>query len=75
MKFEHLFDNIAIDIWSNWNFAIKKDIIITCNSIVRFFKFAFNIKILYDEFEEFLSKQVLKETLLKITQEFSIIYP
>ena len=37
----------------------------TCNLIVRFSKFTLNIKI-YEEFEEFFSKLVCKEALLKI---------
>ena len=44
-----MFDDIAIDLWSSWNFSSTKDIIKTCNPTVRILKFTFNIKI-YKEF-------------------------
>ena len=48
LKFQHLFEEIAIDF--------------TCNLTARFSKFTLNIEI-YKEFVEFLSKLVWKETL------------
>ena len=39
-----------------------KNIITTCNLMVRFSKFTLNIKI-YEEFVEFLSKLIWRETL------------
>ena len=44
---------------------ILKDVIITYNLMVRFLKFTLNIKI-YDEFVEFLSKPVWRETLFTL---------
>ena len=58
-----MFDHIAIDLWSSWNFENIKDIIRICNPMVRFLKFTFNIKI-YEEFVGFLYKLVWRETLL-----------
>ena len=57
-----MFDEIAIDLWSSWNFTCIKNIITTCNLTVRFSKFTFNIKI-YEEFVKLLSKLVWRETL------------
>ena len=57
-----MFNEIAIDIWSSWNFTCMKNIITTCNLMVRFSKFTLNIKI-YEEFVEFLSKLIWRETL------------
>ena len=33
-----MFDEIAIDLWSSWNFTCMKNIITTCNQTVRFSK-------------------------------------
>ena len=45
LEFKYLVDNIVIDFWSFWNFTSMEDIIRTCNSMVRFSKFASNKKI------------------------------
>ena len=39
LKFKHLIDDIAIDIWSSWNFASLEDNIRTFNSTITFLKF------------------------------------
>ena len=59
-----MFDDIAIDFLSSWNFVGIKDTIKTFNLTVRFSKFTLNIKI-YKKFEEFLFKIVWRETLFE----------
>ena len=66
-----MFDDIAIDFWSFWNFASMKDIIRICNSTVRFSKFTFNIKV-YDKFKRFFSKLVWRETLFFFGEEAKV---
>ena len=45
-KFKYLIDDIAIDLWSSWNFASMKDIRKNkCNPIVDLSKFTYNIYI------------------------------
>ena len=61
LKFNHLIEDTAIDLWFSWNFVSMKDIIKTCNSMVRVSKFTSNKKI-YENFEGFLFKLVWRET-------------
>ena len=49
-----MIDEIAINLWSSWNFTCIKNIIRTCNLTVRFSKFTFYI---YKEFEDKLCSQ------------------
>ena len=42
LKFKHLIDDIAINIWYSWNFASMEDIIRTYNPTIRFSKFTPN---------------------------------
>ena len=37
-----MIDNIAIDLWSSWNFASMEDIRKKCNSMIELSKFTFN---------------------------------
>ena len=46
MKFKHLIDNIAINLWSSKNFASMENIRIKYNPMVDLSKFTFNKKIL-----------------------------
>ena len=57
IKFKHLIEDIAIDLWSSWNFASMNDILKTYNPIVRFLNFTFNKKI-WENFKKFLFKLV-----------------
>ena len=57
-----MFDKIAIDFLSSWNFTYMKNIIRTCNLTVRFSKFTLNIEI-YEEFVQFLTVRFTKFTL------------
>ena len=45
---------------SSWNFASMKDIMTTCNPLLRFSKSTLNIKI-YEELVKFLSKLVWRD--------------
>ena len=65
-----MFDKIAIDFLSSWNFTYMKNIIRTCNLTVRFSKFTLNIEI-YEEFVQFLTVRFTKFTLnIEIYEEF-----
>ena len=61
LKFNHLIEDTVIDLWFSWNFVSMKDIIKTCNSMVKVSKFTSNKKI-YENFEGFLFKLVWRET-------------
>ena len=46
MKFKHLIDDIAIDLWSSGNFASIENIRRKCNTVVDLTKLTSNKKIL-----------------------------
>ena len=57
-----MFNEIAIDLWFFWNFTCMKNIIKTCNLMVRFSKFTLNTEI-YEEFVKFIFKLIWRKTL------------
>ena len=62
LKFKHLIDNIAINLWSSENFASMEDIKRKCKPIVNLSKFTSNKKIL-NEVITLSYNQVCCETL------------
>ena len=67
-----MFNEIAIDLWSSWNFICTKNIIRTYNLMVRFSKFTLNIEI-YEKFVEFLFKLVWRKTLFRFKKSEWIV--
>ena len=67
-----MFNEIAIDLWSSWNFICTKNIIKTYNLMVRFSKFTLNIEI-YEKFVEFLFKLVWRKTLFRFKKSEWIV--
>ena len=62
LKFKHLIENIAINLWSSENFASMEDIKRKCKPIVNLSKFTSNKKIL-NEVITLSYNQVCCETL------------
>ena len=67
-----MFNEIAIDLWSSWNFICTTNIIRTYNLMVRFSKFTLNIEI-YEKFVEFLFKLVWRKTLFRFKKSEWIV--
>ena len=62
MKFEYLFDDITIHIWSLENFVSVEDIVRKCNPILNLLKFISN-KIILSEVIVIGCNQVYNQTL------------
>ena len=68
LKFKHLIDIVATDLWSSYNFVSMEYVIRTCNPTVRFSKFISNKKI-YKKFKGFLSKLIWWETFSQVSSK------